>query len=647
MCGICGVFNFDPSRQVQHSWLANMNRQMAHRGPDDDGFFVAENAGLAMRRLSIIDLQTGHQPLSNEDGTIWLVYNGEIYNYQELRARLLDRGHIFRTHADSEVIVHLYEEYGRSCVEHLRGMFALAIWDSRSRRLFVARDRMGIKPFYYRLTGREFIFASEIKSLLAFPGVKRDLNRSALPEYLAFGYLSGEETLFEGIRSLPAGNWLELDESGNASQHEYWDLRFGAQEDRPENFYVDTYRGLFEECVASHLMSDVPLGVFLSGGLDSSAVAAVAAKHRGEPLQTFSVGYEEARFSELPYAHTVADHIGAQHHEVVVGCDDFFAALPGLIWQEDKPVTWPSSVALYFVARLAREHVRVVLTGEGSDETLAGYARYSWTLWNARFDAIYRRALPRPLRSWMQDFIGNTSLLDASRRRQLQHTFLGRNGDTWNSMYFENFLCAFTRREQGELLLGPVDAAARDPYANAASFWERGSGDLLSRMLYTDIKTYLAELLMKQDRMSMAASVESRVPFLDHVLVEFASRIPARYLIRQREGKQILKSAVRDLLPASIIDRRKMGFPTPWSAWLSGPKAEWVSRLLTEPRSLERGLFKPQSVRHILDEHNSGRRDRTDQLWRLLNLELWHRVFADADAHYLARAEAASASARN
>jgi asparagine synthase (glutamine-hydrolysing) len=647
MCGICGVFNFDRRRQVQRSWLDNMNRQIVHRGPDDDGFFVTENVGLAMRRLSIIDLKTGHQPLSNEDGTIHLVYNGEIYNYKDLRASLLKRGHIFRTNSDSEVIVHLYEEYGRSCVEHLRGMFAFVIWDGRHRRLFAARDRLGIKPFYYRLTDREFIFASEIKSLLEFPAVKRDLNRGALPEYLAFGYLSGQDTLFNGIKSLPAGYWLELDESGNASLQEYWDLHFEVEEDHPEKFYVETYGTLFEECVASHLMSDVPLGIFLSGGLDSSAVAAVTAKLRREPLQTFSVGYEEARFTELPYARAVAKHIGSQHHEVVVGCEDFFAALPRLIWHEDKPIAWPSSIALYFVARLAREHVRVVLTGEGSDETLAGYSRYTWTLWNARFDSMYRRVLPRSLRSLARDFISSTALLDANKRRKLQHTFLGRNGDSWNSLYFENFLCSFGKQEQEELLLEPFGSPSHDLFANSASFWERGSGDLLSRMLYADIKTYLVELLMKQDRMSMAASVESRVPFLDHVLVEFAARIPSRYLIDKLKGKQILKSAVRNLLPASIIDRRKMGFPTPWSAWLSGPKAEWIERLLTEPRSLARGLFKPQAVRQILDEHNTGRRDHTDHVWRLLNLELWHRVFVDADADYLAQVEPVSAPVRS
>ncbi|PYU30004.1 MAG: asparagine synthase (glutamine-hydrolyzing) [Acidobacteria bacterium] len=647
MCGICGVFNFDRKREVQRSWLDSMNRQIVHRGPDDDGFFVSENVGLAMRRLSIIDLETGHQPLSNEDGAIWVVYNGEIYNYKDLRSKLLNRGHTFRSNTDTEVIVHLYEEYGRNCVEHLRGMFAFVVWDKGRRRLFAARDRLGIKPFYYRLTDREFIFASEIKSLLEFPGVKHELNRASLPEYLAFGYLTSQETLFSGINSLPPARWLELDESGNASLQEYWDLHFEVEREHPEKCYVETYRTLFEECVASHLMSDVPVGVFLSGGLDSSAVAAMTAKHSREPLQTFSVGYDESCFSELPYARAVAEHIGSQHHQVVVRCEDFFAALPRLIWHEDKPIAWPSSVALYSVARLAREHVVVVLTGEGSDETLAGYSRYVWTLWNARFDSVYRWVLPRSLRSFAHDFISNTALLNADTRRRLQHTFVGRNGDSWNSLYLETFLCAFGRRERDELLLEAGGDFSRDPYRNYTSFWESKSGDLLSRMLYADIKTYLVELLMKQDRMSMAASVESRVPFLDHVLVEFAARVPSRYRIHRLGGKNILRSAVRDLLPSSIIDRRKMGFPTPWSAWLSGPKAIWIEQLLTEPRSRARGLFKPETVRQILHEHNAGRRDHTDHLWRLLNLELWHRIFVDADPDYLVQIESVSAPVRS
>jgi asparagine synthase (glutamine-hydrolysing) len=434
---------------------------------------------------------------------------------------------------------------------------------------------------------------------------------------------------------------------GKAEIRQYWDLDASKpHESRDENYYVRSYRELLEGAVQSHLMSDVPLGVFLSGGVDSSAVAAVASKLRCEPLQTFSVGYDDSRFTELPYARAVAEHIRSQHHEVVVRCEDFFSALPSLIWHEDKPITWPSSIALHFVARLARQHVIVVLTGEGSDETLAGYSRYCWTLWNARFDSVYRQLVPSSVRELVREFISKTKLLDANNRRKLQHTFLARNRACWNSLYLENFLCSFAQRDQCDLLLEDSNSLG-DPLENSSYFWERGSGDMLSRMLYADIKTYLVELLMKQDRMSMAASVESRVPFLDHILVEFAARIPSRFNIHGWTGKHILKSAIRDLLPASIINRPKMGFPTPWSAWLSGPKAEWTERLLMEPRSLARGLFKSEAVRQILHDHNNGRHDHTDQLWRLLNLELWHRIFIDADSDYLAPAQPVAASIQN
>ena len=383
MCGICGLMYTDRGQKVLRSSLEAMNRQIVHRGPDEDGFYVSENIGLAMRRLSIIDLKTGQQPVTNEGGTVWIVYNGEIYNHQELRRQLEARGHRYRSRSDTETIVHLYEEYGRECVKHLRGMFAFAIWDARKRSLFVARDRLGIKPFYYRYTPGTFLFGSEIKAILAYPGVRAEFNRSVLPEYLAFGYLAGVETFFTGIQKLLPGHTLELNEAGELRIEPFWDLQFTPDEDsHPESYYVRSYRDMLEQAVSSHLMSDVPLGMFLSGGLDSSAVAALMTKLRREPIETFSVGYEEVPYSELPYAREVSTHIKSLHHEVKVSQQAFFDALPKLIWHEDEPIVWPSSVALYFVSKLARERVTVVLTGEGSDETLAGYTRYAFTLWN-------------------------------------------------------------------------------------------------------------------------------------------------------------------------------------------------------------------------------------------------------------------------
>jgi asparagine synthase (glutamine-hydrolysing) len=631
MCGICGVFLKDRRQRVDPDVVARMNQQIAHRGPDDDGFFVEENVALAMRRLSIIDVQTGHQPLANETGDVWIVFNGEIYNHQQLRVELEAKGHRYHSRSDTETIVHLYEEYGRECVRHLRGMFAFAIWDRRRRLLFCARDRLGIKPFYYRWDGRGFVFGSETKTILQYPGVTPQFNRSTLAEYLAFGYITGPETMFEGIRKLMPGHTLEIDENGGLKIDAYWNLGIVADaEPRPRAYYVKTYRELFEQCVASHLMSDVPLGVFLSGGLDSSAVAALTSKIRGDQIQTFAVGYGEEEFSELRYAREVAGHIRSDHHEVRLSRQEFFEALPKLIWHEDEPLVWPSSVALYFVARLARERVTVVLTGEGSDETLAGYTRYPWTLLNFRMDQAYRALTPAAFRGWVRRGM-ESSTLTAPLRRKLEHTFLARDGNSWPSFYFDNFYSAFSALEQNELLTPEALAGAGDAYAGSMAAWERSTGDLLHRLLYTDINGYLIELLMKQDQMSMAASIESRVPFLDHALVEFTARIPSTYATKGMAGKFILKEAVEDLLPADIIYRKKMGFPTPWAYWLAGPQLDDLERMLLEPRSTERGLFRPDAVKRIFAEHRAGQRDQGNRIWRLLNLELWHRVFLDSE----------------
>jgi asparagine synthase (glutamine-hydrolysing) len=616
---------------VDRNILANMNRQIMHRGPDDDGFFVEGNVGLATRRLSIVDLATGHQPIANEDESIWIVFNGEIYNHTELRSELERVGHRYRTRSDTETIVHLYEQYGRDCVTYLRGMFAFAIWDRRRKTLFAARDRLGIKPFYYRWDGQIFLFGSEIKAILSYPGVRAEFNTGALAEYLAFGYLAGSQTMFAGIDKLAPGHTLEVDASGQRKVERYWTLEVGVdQEVRAREYYADTYRALLEACVSGHLMSDVPLGVFLSGGLDSSAVAALTAKIRQEPIDTFSVGYGEEIFSELPYARQVAQHIGSRHHEVRLNREEFFAALPALIWHEDEPIVWPSSVSLYFVAKLARERVKVVLTGEGSDETLGGYTRYAWTLANSRMDQVYRALTPSFFRQWVRLGIGNGAL-PSSLRRKLEHTFLGRDGASWPSFYFDNFYSAFSAAEQGELLTPRAREVSGNAYAGSMAYWNRSSGDPLHRLLYTDIHTYMVELLMKQDQMSMAASIESRVPFLDHVLVEFTARIPAQYLVHGLAGKQILKQAVEDLLPSSIIHRQKMGFPTPWAYWLAGTQLHDLEEMLLEPRTLERGLVERDAVRKLFAEHRAGRRDNGDRIWRLLNLETWLRIFIDGE----------------
>ncbi len=639
MCGIAGIVEFGRETRANAAALRAMCQVISHRGPDDDGFYTDGGLGIGMRRLSIVDLATGHQPISNEDGTLWIVYNGEIYNHRALREEMIGRGHRYSTHSDTEDIIHLFEEYGEDCVQHLRGMFAFAIWNRNTKTLFIARDRLGIKPLYYKLTPERLLFGSEIKALFAHGGIRPEFNRAVLPEYLAFGYLSNEETFYSGIQKLLPGHTMTIGPSGEARIRQYWDLDASQPHtSRDESFYVQSYRELLEGAVESHLMSDVPLGVFLSGGVDSSAVAALMTKLRREPVETFSVGYSEQTYSELPFARTVSEHIKSKHHEVSVSEQDFFGALPHLIWHEDEPIVWPSSVSLYYVAKLARERVTVVLTGEGADETLAGYTRYAVTMKNAAMDRVYRSVMPSFLRRVVRNSVATSSLLGANLRRKLEHTFLGKDGAAWDSFYFDNFFSAFGGAEQGGLLT--AEFARQFPpytaYKNVLGYWERSAaqgGELLQRLLYTDIKTYLVELLMKQDNMSMAASIESRVPFLDHVLVEFASGIPREVQIQGLAGKRILKKAVEDLLPHEILYRQKLGFPTPWSGWLAGSRLESIRDMLLEPRSLQRGYFRRDAIKRLFEEHRAKHRDNYDRIWRLLNLEVWHRVCLEGEPH--------------
>src|SRR3984957_493761 len=529
MCGIAGILEFDKDTRASAAALRAMCIAITHRGPDDDGFYTDGTVGIGMRRLSIVDVAGGHQPISNEDGTLWIVFNGEIYNHLALREQLIESGHRYVTNSDTETIVHLFEQYGTDCVQHLRGMFAFAIWNRNTRTLFIARDRLGIKPLYYKLTRERLLFGSEIKAVLAHGGIRPQFNRAALPEYLAFGYLSGEESFYAGIRKLLPGRTMTIGRDGKADIRQYWDLDVSTpHESRDKRYYIQTYRELIEGAVGSHLMSDVPLGVFLSGGVDSSAVAALMTKIRREPVETFSVGYKEQTYSELPFARTVSDHIRSKHHEVLVGEEDFFGALPHLIWHEDEPIAWPSSVSLYFVARLAPRKGTGAPPRRGGAETLGGYSRYAFTLKNAAVDRAYRSAVPSFLRRGLRNQVATSSLLGATLRRKLEHTFLAKDGDSWASFYFDNFFSAFSGAEQDGLLTDEFssEVSPSSAYQNVLDYWDHSSGEMLQRLLYTDIKTYLVELLMKQDNMSMAASIESRVPFLDHVLVEFATRIP-------------------------------------------------------------------------------------------------------------------------
>ena len=625
MCGIAGYITVRPAAP-DRATLERMTDTIRHRGPDECGYYQDAHASLGHRRLSIIDLATGQQPMTNENGRLQIVYNGEIFNHADLRPALERAGHVYKTRCDTETILHAYEEYGPLCVERFRGMFSFALWDAEARRLFCARDRLGKKPFYYYYDGRLFAFASEIKALLAHPEIRAALDESTLPEYLTFGYISDERTMFSGIRKLMPGHLLTLDagEEPTLSVRQYWDIpAAGAEEDRSDESWIRECRERLEETVRMRLMSDVPLGIFLSGGLDSSAIAALVRRQAAGPVKTFSVGYREAPYSELTHARRVAESIRTEHREVVVSMEEFFNALPRLVWHEDEPIVWPSSVSLYFVSRLAAEEVKVVLTGEGSDEMFGGYARYRHYLWNQRWQGRYG-IVPAPLRSAIRSAIAGSGLLAADLRRKLQHTFIGLDGGL-ESMYLDNFYCAFPGGEVDAMLRL---AAPSSPYAGFLRYWsERGSEAPLSRMLFADQKTYLVELLMKQDQMSMATSIESRVPFLDHEFVEFSRRVPDRLKLRGKEGKYIVKKAVEDLLPREIVYRPKMGFPTPLKQWLRDPRAEGICAALTARDGLLATCCDRRRIEELVERQKSGRYDATDRIWRLLNLQIWGDVF--------------------
>jgi asparagine synthase (glutamine-hydrolysing) len=649
MCGICGVLALNGERSFSREELQAMANSIRHRGPDDGGELLNGPAGLGFRRLSIIDVAGGHQPMSNEDGTVWIVFNGEIYNHAQLRPELERRGHRYATTSDTETIVHLYEEYGEDCVKQLRGMFGFAIWDIPRHRLFCARDRLGIKPFYYTIHNGQFAFGSEIKTLFELPKIRASLNRKALPEFFALGYLSADETMFAGVRKLMPGHRLTLDLSHGAAQpkiDQYWDLDITrSAQPRTEADYIAQFRELFEDTVRMHLMSDVPLGVFLSGGLDSSSIAAVMSSLRKDRIQTFSVGYAEDEFSELPYARIVAKHVGAEYNEVILGPNDFFSSLPNLIWHEDEPLVWPSSVALHFVSKLASEKVKVVLTGEGGDEIFAGYLKYRVTLWNMSGGPKYRKFTPDGLQKLIRDILGSDLLPDAIRRK-LRHSFL-YYPEQFEKIYFDNFYSVFPQDEQSKMLTADAIEELRgtDAYANSMHFLlpDSGGRTLLDRLLYLDIKTYLVELLMKQDQMSMSTSLESRVPFLDHQLVEFAMGIPAAHKVRYMSGKHLLKQSMVGRLPEEIIFRNKKGFPTPIKPWLRNQLFDNVSGILTDGRLAGRGIVRHDFVRKLLEEHRRGSSPATEGVWRLLNFEIWNRIFFDGDFD----AHAAQKSAAN
>ena len=658
MCGIAGFVSVDGLDREAAPRAVRMRDILTHRGPDEAGLHIDTYAALAHRRLSIVDLSSGQQPASNEDGTVWIVFNGEIYNHTDIRRDLENRGHRYRSRCDTETIVHAYEEWGDECVHQLRGMFAFAIWDAPKRRLLLVRDRLGIKPLYWCQARSTLLFGSEIKAILASHLIEAEPNIAVLPEVLSTRYTSGPETMFHGIYKLLPGHRLTFqDERVDIKQ--YWDVPVGQADGRREicggadvqgessgraglhacrdgarrrQACPDAprqFRGLLEESVRLRLMADVPLGMFLSGGIDSSAIAAIMARMIDRPLQTFSVAFSERAFNELEYAREVARAIGAVSHEIVIDDHDFFGALPKLVWHEDEPIAHPSSVPLYFVSALARRHVTVVLTGEGSDELLAGYGKYLRLAWNWRAGTIYERVVPSALRTSIAR--GVVPRLPRRLARYATRSFLAMER-TPESMFFDNFASIRLRDQRGLLAPGVRDrATGTRAYAAARAHFDKPNGTLLDRLLYADMKTYLVELLMKQDQMSMATSIESRVPFLDHKLVEFAAQLPDEWKLSGLTTKRVLRAAMKGLLPESILNRPKMGFPVPFALWTRGPWNGVAREVLLDRRSRERGIIEPAAVDRLLRDHAEHRTDGADRIWSLMNLELWHRTFIDND----------------
>ena len=619
---------------VSREVLEAMRDVITHRGPDEAGSFVDHNVGLGHRRLSIVDVASGQQPMTNaEDGTLHITYNGEIYNHADYRESLESRGHVYATHCDTETILHLYEEHGSACVDYLRGMFAFAIWDQRKQELFIARDRLGIKPLYYVHTDDgSLFFGSEIKTLLEARAVKPELNYAVLSDYLANHSTSGEETLFRGVKRLLPGHVMTW-RDGELSIRRYWDVDFTKDDadSRDDKTYVKDWSDLFRESVRLRLMADVPLGMFLSGGIDSSAIAAVMSGMVSEPIKTFSVAFAEREANELEYARLIAEAYKTNHHEIIVSPEQFFEALPRLVWHEDEPLAHPSSVALYFVSHLARQHVKVVLTGEGSDELLAGYGRYRRTMWNLALGQQYQKFTPGIARDTIRKQIER--MLPGGRMRQkLMRTFLVLSPEL-ESIYFDNF-AVFPAPMQQRMFTRETNEriGSVDPYVELRRLLERTKDlSLLDGLLYADIKTYLHELLMKQDQMSMATSVESRVPFLDHKLVEFTARMPDTMKLRGGTTKYVLRESMKGVLPEKILSRRKMGFPVPIGSWFRGPFKSIVDEYVVSERALSRGIFAPEFVRQLVSLHQAGE-DHSERLWALVNFEMWQRRFFDSEA---------------
>jgi asparagine synthase (glutamine-hydrolysing) len=613
MCGICGIVNFDTSEPVNPAVVRSMTHSLAHRGPDDAGFFIEQNAGLGHRRLSIIDLGGGQQPIFNESGSCVVVFNGEIYNFADLTADLIARGHRFKTRSDTETIIHAYEEHGEECVQQFRGMFTFAVWDRARKRLLLARDRLGIKPLYLYQGSRFLAFASEIKALLEIPGVPRELDPEALDLYLSLRYVPGPRTMFKNIVKLQPGHTLTW-EGGRTEIRQYWD---GAGA-------LEQFESQLEESVRLRLVAEVPLGVFLSGGLDSSAILALMARaRRGERIKTFSVGYqsstpEEEASNELHYARLAADQFGSEHHEFTLGPEDLSQFLPRMVWLLDEPLADPTCVPLFYLSELARRHITVVLSGEGADEILGGYSIYRRML---HMERAYRRL--GPVLTAAGPHLARLAGGEAVSQ------YLLAAGLPLEDRY--RGVCRGFRPLLKQSLLPAAGGSAHLLDDLFHSYFRAvPHAAALDRMLYVDTKVWLPDdLLLKADKMTMAHGLELRVPFLDHKLVEFAARLPGELKMDRRFGKVLLRDAMAGVLPTSILRRPKKGFPIPTASWLRGPLREFARESLLSTDSACRRYMNPSVLLKVVEQNEAQAPDRHQEIWTLLVFEFWHRLFVD------------------
>jgi asparagine synthase (glutamine-hydrolysing) len=627
MCGICGVVSSADPAGLSQEILQKMCLPLHHRGPDDEGYYLDRNAGLGMRRLSIIDLVNGDQPICNEDGTLWLVFNGEIYNFRQLRTQLEGKGHVFKTNSDSEVILHAFEEFGYECLNQFNGMFAFAIWDTRRRSLFLARDRIGIKPLFYWASKQKLVFGSELSAILAHPDVPKDIDYIALDQFLTLEYIPSPRSILQGINKLSPGHYLLFQED-QLTLKQYWDLPIYESELTAEDS-IEELRHLLKDSVRLQLVSDVPLGAFLSGGIDSSTVVAYMSDGDSDPIKTFTIGFQDDSYDETRYARMVSTRFGTEHHEEILR-PDISDLAEKLIGHLDEPIADFSIFPTYLVSKIASRFIKVVLSGDGGDEVFAGYDSYV----AQRYDSVYSR-VPARIR---QGIISN--LIDfippqATKKGVINKAKRFIEGSALPAPLQHCRWMIFLNPEQRDALYQPWFKRSLNgsfPYsALEKHFGKVAHAEPLKQQQYVDIKTYLVDnILTKVDRMSMAASIETRVPLLDHRIVELALNLPGDQKIRGQKTKIILRQAMKDYLPAEVLNKPKQGFSIPLKHWLNGPLRPMMSDLLSETSVRQRGYFDSRIIADWIEEHNTGRANHSHRLWSLMVLELWQRKTLDA-----------------